>query len=794
MKKMTGPREMKNLSRKSYGSKPSKESLISRGLLVEKPSQNKRDVAAQPSTSGYSLYSTDSEDPLPVTNRGLDRCAALLANILEGETPNNQLKYSAPSMTDHKRNLTKHKPMKAKHGKVEKGRQKVTVKKGIKVKVDPIKKKENRSSQKMASQGVTAFHQRLVTSTPSKKMLPPETLLSRDNQNHQNPAKKSVPYTQPKPYQQVVKQSAKEMKRNVCMRGKYSTKQKKSPQQKLSQSFSETDEETDYEQEGDVTPTNQGTADAEVPACQSPVVARVSESEAISGGDEILSKQCVNQLRTAKYLMGELQALLQANCDVETQRLLNEMDQTLNTIPHHTTHAQALPTDIELALQPLRNENSHLRRKLRISNQKMRDVESQLKEHDNPSFELLSSKALVEVLQLKLKDEQKVTEKLKKENEIMKKEKCKSVKENLSTDENQIQHDVLEQECEALAKQLGQNKIDLQCIQLQLQAKQKEINIKELCLNQKDEEIKRMKEINESLQQTISSLLVELKNHSGKQQSAHLTAWTQDTEGATCRYTSDWVNSQHPLSKMVKDKSDVGETERNSRTERFFTDKRGRDDNLDKYKEALNNFPNYESDSHISIPNFQDESVFKETHHCGIQPGGIPDDIQDYEANRIPGPKQLSHDNVSHDLHEHLLHGHSLHGIHDHVLYRDHLSHDFLDHASQNLHERIMQKGPENMLHKSDDAFLRSGKYIVESHRPKMLPTLLKTDTLENMMLSTKNAVDSTPSETTVSSVTSRDEYIFQEGLNKLDQDIETLQQNLIHMGISLKYNTFPKH
>lgn len=69
---------------------------------------------------------------------------------------------------------------------------------------------------------------------------------------------------------------------------------------------------------------------------------------------------------------------------MEVQRLFSEILQTLETLPYLTMDCD-VQTEIAMGLQPLRSENAQLRRKLRISNQQMKEI--QKTEQQQQSFE-----------------------------------------------------------------------------------------------------------------------------------------------------------------------------------------------------------------------------------------------------------------------------------------------------------------------------------------------------------------------------------------------------------------------
>lgn len=62
--------------------------------------------------------------------------------------------------------------------------------------------------------------------------------------------------------------------------------------------------------------------------------------------------------------------------DVQTQELLTELEEVVETLPF-TSLDRDLQTEISLALQPIRSENSQLRRRLRIANQQLRQIQLQ---------------------------------------------------------------------------------------------------------------------------------------------------------------------------------------------------------------------------------------------------------------------------------------------------------------------------------------------------------------------------------------------------------------------------------
>ncbi|XP_071941672.1 uncharacterized protein [Antedon mediterranea] len=795
---------MKKTSRKSSGSKSSKESLISRGLAVKKIPKNRRDV--QETTPGYSLYSTDSEDQVSMTTKGLDRCAALLANILEGEISLSQCKYNSNNVISQQPGITKNKSI--------------------------ISKQEKKSIDKVGSKDVTAFHRRLVTSTPTKK--PKHENLTQEKMHKVHGTQSNIQEVDEnqegkkqnrlKAKQQVsnkhqgkqqqkhpkLKQKKKVipctvLKPSVTESKKQSNNQNKdlikpNSQQSIRSNYKQDDdtvEENGTDDEGNLTPTNDGDQHLSSRGCSVP--------------PPTAAKHCGNQIRTAKYLLNELHALLQDNGDVETQRLLSEMDQTLNTIPYSTNVTPSTSTETELALQPLRNENCHLRRKLRIANQRIRDIDSQLKDQDNPNLELLSSKAFIEVLQIKLKDAAKVIDKLKKENDETKTE------QDVSSGENMAKTDALQKECDTLHKQLSQNKLDLKSTQLQLEAKKKECNIKDLCINQRDGEIKRMKEINENLQYTISSLLRDLKERPVKHPVPKMSEVTSAADRFKKPLPKFRTFDSNPKEKLGTRNSLANQTQGESVS----------DDIREMPNFKIPHMTSLESTAPLNLKvspphdvkdwilessyDSQDEILHRDKLlHGDLDYNGMhaEEDKDEYEEQHISCISHVGYELPMDTTLDHLAHKRQdhQHKRPAHVSLLDHLAHKRQDHQHKRpAHVSLL----DHLAHKRQDHQHKRPAHVSlldhlahkrQDHQHKRPAHVSFTDShLDRLLVSSTSPINtfkltdlSNITESTLSSVTSQDEYIFQEGLNKLDKDIETLQNNLIHMGVSLKYNTLP--
>ncbi|KAJ7383077.1 protein localization to centrosome [Desmophyllum pertusum] len=159
--------------------KASKASLVARGLASKsKPPAFKRvqkgqQKASKESKPGYSLYTSDSEDQASSVDRGLNRCAALLSNILDNEDKDSTAQsklvvgVSKPVKSTLKRaGATSHPPVKP--GKPDTQRTKALSRKVV----IPTARADDKASASPSkppeeTQGTsTTYNDRLVSSTP----------------------------------------------------------------------------------------------------------------------------------------------------------------------------------------------------------------------------------------------------------------------------------------------------------------------------------------------------------------------------------------------------------------------------------------------------------------------------------------------------------------------------------------------------------------------------------------------------------------------------------------------------
>ncbi|KAL9958352.1 hypothetical protein ACROYT_G035357 [Oculina patagonica] len=161
--------------------KASKASLVARGLASKsKPPAFKRvqkgpqKAAVKETKPGYSLYTSDSEDQASSVDRGLNRCAALLSNILDNEDKDSTTQSKVTGMvkpvksTIKRTGPTTHPSTTVKPGKLDTQRTRTFSRKVViptaraDDKVSPSPSKQLEEKQRTS----TAYNDRLVSSTP----------------------------------------------------------------------------------------------------------------------------------------------------------------------------------------------------------------------------------------------------------------------------------------------------------------------------------------------------------------------------------------------------------------------------------------------------------------------------------------------------------------------------------------------------------------------------------------------------------------------------------------------------
>ncbi|NXC00132.1 CCD14 protein, partial [Orthonyx spaldingii] len=233
-------------------------------------------------------------------------------------------------------------------------------------------------------------------------------------------------------------------------------------------------------------------------------------------------EETAHKVRTIKYLMGELRALVTDQDDSEMLRLMSEIEDSLSLLPAvvGSTNIQA---EIALALQPLRSENAQLRRRLRILNQQLREQESSEKTSGQTcNYELVSLQSLNMMLQSQLKESQKGLDSLQAKNEELlkiiesQKEENKHLAKGIQDKEEELLENKQHYDIHStkLKTEVEEALGTVKSLQYKLQASEKENKILGITLRQRDAEVKRLRELTRTLQGSMAKLLSDLTGDS----------------------------------------------------------------------------------------------------------------------------------------------------------------------------------------------------------------------------------------------------------------------------------------
>ncbi|XP_077176545.1 coiled-coil domain-containing protein 14 isoform X2 [Paroedura picta] len=229
-------------------------------------------------------------------------------------------------------------------------------------------------------------------------------------------------------------------------------------------------------------------------------------------------QETVKKMRTVKYFLKELKALLTDHDDSEILRLLGEVEDCISLLPA-AVDSSNVQAEVALALQPLRSENAHLRRQLRILNQQLKEQKRAEKECNlDDNMELISLQSLNRTLQSQLNEYVKSIESLQNKNEELFK-----VLESQREEEKRLTRIIHEREQELLEKK-QQNDIEstkhkmeademlanMKSLQYKVDAAEKENRILGITLRQRDAELNRLHELTRAMQGSMSKLLSDL--------------------------------------------------------------------------------------------------------------------------------------------------------------------------------------------------------------------------------------------------------------------------------------------
>ncbi|XP_078147110.1 coiled-coil domain-containing protein 14 [Centroberyx gerrardi] len=394
----------------------SKHKVVSSGRLTGgvKAQPARRRVTPKPvpwTEPAYSLYSTDSEDQVTTIHKGLDRCAALLSDILQAERAE-----AKPSVA------------RAVKGGAAKPRTSSSM--GKKTTKKPVTKTVPVQKNILSSQsypGLTASHQ----SSPSEPNPPfpasllcgplqssqsqsvgqqpsfPQCLSTRPaltlSQSHPPLQPQTPPYSLP-PLSQLLSLSA-------CL---------PLPQSHCQPPLTQTDC-----QSGSKAPQTECRAqgcqwshDSE-PSSVEGCGHRGKEEECVPVRDrnsQSRSEGCTAEMevkvKTVQYLLGELKALITGQGGV-AEKLLSDLEQTVSLLPLNVGSSN-IQAEIALVLQPLRSQNTQLRRRVRILNQQLQERERAERENmeRHSDSEVLTLQAELSAAQSRLQELQDDTREL----------------------------------------------------------------------------------------------------------------------------------------------------------------------------------------------------------------------------------------------------------------------------------------------------------------------------------------------------------------------------------------------
>ncbi|KAM9548669.1 coiled-coil domain-containing protein 14 isoform 2-T2 [Guaruba guarouba] len=228
-------------------------------------------------------------------------------------------------------------------------------------------------------------------------------------------------------------------------------------------------------------------------------------------------EETAHQVKTVKYLLGELRALITDQDDLEMLRLMSEIEDCISLLPAvvGSTNVQA---EIALALQPLRSENAQLRRRLRILNQQLGERERSEKTSEQSCNYEFSLQSLNMMLQSQLKASLKGLESLQAKNEELfkiiesQKEENKRLAKKIQDKEVELLENKQHYDIHStrLKIELEEALASVKNFQFKIEASEKENKILGITLRQRDAEVNRLRELTRTLQGSMAKLLSDL--------------------------------------------------------------------------------------------------------------------------------------------------------------------------------------------------------------------------------------------------------------------------------------------
>ncbi|XP_030066296.1 coiled-coil domain-containing protein 14 [Microcaecilia unicolor] len=225
------------------------------------------------------------------------------------------------------------------------------------------------------------------------------------------------------------------------------------------------------------------------------------------------------KVKTLKYLLEEIKALVGDQGDREILRLISELEECVSLLPVVVESAN-IQTEVALAMQPLRSENAQLRRRLRILNQQLRERERAEKESksDAYNFEMISLQSMNMTLQSQLNESQTSLELLQNKNEELlkvineQKEENKKLANIIQEKEQELLHNKQQSDIDATKVKIELEDVlgKLKNLQFKVESSEKENQIMGITLRQRDAEVNRLRELTRTLQGSMAKLLSDL--------------------------------------------------------------------------------------------------------------------------------------------------------------------------------------------------------------------------------------------------------------------------------------------
>ncbi|XP_035186742.1 coiled-coil domain-containing protein 14 isoform X2 [Oxyura jamaicensis] len=228
-------------------------------------------------------------------------------------------------------------------------------------------------------------------------------------------------------------------------------------------------------------------------------------------------EKTARKVKTVKYLLGELRALITGQDDSEMLRLMNEIEDCISLLPA-VVGSTNVQTEIALALQPLRSENAQLRRRLRILNQQLGERERNEKTSGQSCNYEFSLQSLNMMLQTQLQESLKGLESLQAKNEELlkiienQKEENKHLVRDIQDKENELLENKQQYDIHStkLKLEVEEALANVKSLQFNLEASEKENKILGITLRQRDAEVNRLRELTRTLQGSMAKLLSDL--------------------------------------------------------------------------------------------------------------------------------------------------------------------------------------------------------------------------------------------------------------------------------------------